>query len=381
MDDDLPPPSGHQLFTRCLKEFCTRTDVAESTGNSVPLSEVLLQNALLVMQSLAGALQNNAQAAPQSARPCVKVDMPTYSGYHDSKSANEYLDRLLYYQQATGLTDAELLTRSKWLGGSDWLDITPARECNFADPEELAAATKRIQGDILAAQAYRLPPSAAMSLEPRCAWNGGAVAAQSHRANVSTTFADEQVDPCANALTTAPDSPVRDAPRQEHEANMRPGVWHATEQQSYSQLSQMAAMPRGHLQNPSLGDAYFQSALLCAVWETSVHENSRDEVTEHRREAEAAEALTLLGTHPMEFADMGSALIIFVSDCFGGRASDKACVDGSDIISKLEPFKDDVMVDKDFNIDSACASFGIDVVQPHFCGSRQSFHLKMLPKP
>ncbi|KAH6945116.1 hypothetical protein HPB50_007289 [Hyalomma asiaticum] len=86
-------------------------DVAESTGNSVPSNEVLLQNTFLVMQSLAGALQNSVQAAPQSARPRVKLDMPSYSGYHDSKSANEYLDRLLHYQQATGLTDAELLTR------------------------------------------------------------------------------------------------------------------------------------------------------------------------------------------------------------------------------------------------------------------------------
>ncbi|KAH6944123.1 hypothetical protein HPB50_001939 [Hyalomma asiaticum] len=140
-------------------------DVAESTGNSVPLNEVLLQNALLVMQSL-------------------------------------------------------------------------------ADLEELAAAAKRIQGGILAARAYRPPPSAAMSVEPRCAWNGGATAAQARRANASATFADEQVprgwelsdravDPYAYALRMAHDSPVRDAPRQEREADTRPGVRHATERQSY----------------------------------------------------------------------------------------------------------------------------------------------------
>ncbi|KAH6921289.1 hypothetical protein HPB50_027733 [Hyalomma asiaticum] len=208
-------------------------DVAESTGNSVPSNE-----------SLAGALQNNAQAAPQSARPRVKLDMPSYSGYHDSKSANEYLDRLVHYQQATGLTDAELLARSKRLGGSDWPDIAPARGCNYADLEELAAAAKRIQGDILAARAHRPPPSAATSVEPRCAWNGGAAAAQARRANASATFADEQVprgwelsdralDPYAYALRTAHDSPVRDAPRQEREADTRPGVRHATERRSY----------------------------------------------------------------------------------------------------------------------------------------------------
>ncbi|KAH9378461.1 hypothetical protein HPB48_017012 [Haemaphysalis longicornis] len=46
------------------------------------------------------------------------------------------------------------------------------------------------------------------------------------------------------------------------------------------------------------------------------------------------------------------ALITFVSDCFGSRASDKACVTDSDVLNRLELFKDDVMVDKGFNIDS-----------------------------
>ncbi|KAH8033707.1 hypothetical protein HPB51_015543 [Rhipicephalus microplus] len=90
----------------------TRTaTVGKSVGSSLPSSEVLLQNALSVLQSLASALQSTAQAPVQTVRPCVKVDIPTYSGYHDCKSANEYLDRFLHYQQATGLTDAELLER------------------------------------------------------------------------------------------------------------------------------------------------------------------------------------------------------------------------------------------------------------------------------
>ncbi|XP_077560842.1 uncharacterized protein LOC144175671 [Haemaphysalis longicornis] len=42
----------------------------------------------------------------------------------------------------------------------------------FRDLEELAVEAKRIQGDILAARAYRPPPPASESLEPRCAWNG-----------------------------------------------------------------------------------------------------------------------------------------------------------------------------------------------------------------
>ncbi|KAH8010008.1 hypothetical protein HPB51_024358 [Rhipicephalus microplus] len=44
------------------------------------------------------------------------------------------------------------------------------RSARYRDLNELASDAKRIQGDILAARAYRPPPSA--SLEPRCAWAG-----------------------------------------------------------------------------------------------------------------------------------------------------------------------------------------------------------------
>ncbi|XP_049271918.1 uncharacterized protein LOC125758606 [Rhipicephalus sanguineus] len=46
------------------------------------------------------------------------------------------------------------------------------RGSRFRDLEELAAEAKRIQGDILAARAYRPPPPAGVALEPRCAWGG-----------------------------------------------------------------------------------------------------------------------------------------------------------------------------------------------------------------
>ncbi|KAH8009045.1 hypothetical protein HPB51_009585 [Rhipicephalus microplus] len=85
--------------------------VGESAGNSLRTSELLLQNALSVMQSLASALQNTEQAPVQTVRPRVKVDMATNTGYHDCKSVNEYLDRSLHYRQATGLSDAKLLRR------------------------------------------------------------------------------------------------------------------------------------------------------------------------------------------------------------------------------------------------------------------------------
>lgn len=37
--------------------------------------------------------------------------MPTYGGYYDRKSANEYLNRLMHNQQATRLSNTELLAR------------------------------------------------------------------------------------------------------------------------------------------------------------------------------------------------------------------------------------------------------------------------------
>ncbi|XP_049528712.1 uncharacterized protein LOC125947611 [Dermacentor silvarum] len=42
----------------------------------------------------------------------------------------------------------------------------------FRNLEELAAEAKRIQGDIIAARAYRPPPPASEALEPSCAWRG-----------------------------------------------------------------------------------------------------------------------------------------------------------------------------------------------------------------
>ncbi|KAH6928423.1 hypothetical protein HPB50_015530 [Hyalomma asiaticum] len=89
------------------------------------------------------------------------------------------------------------------------------------DVSALAAEVAESTGNSVPSN-ERPPPSAATSVEPRCTWNGGAVAAQARRANVSATFADEQVprgwelsgralDPYAYALRMAHDSPVRDA--------------------------------------------------------------------------------------------------------------------------------------------------------------------------
>ncbi|KAG0419156.1 hypothetical protein HPB47_004310 [Ixodes persulcatus] len=46
------------------------------------------------------------------------------------------------------------------------------RGSRFRDMNELASEARRIQRDILAAQAYQPPTPASSALQPRCAWNG-----------------------------------------------------------------------------------------------------------------------------------------------------------------------------------------------------------------
>ncbi|KAH8031560.1 hypothetical protein HPB51_019163 [Rhipicephalus microplus] len=100
--------------------------------------------------------------------------MPTYTGYHYCKSTNEYLGQLLRSGAQAHPTFAEHI-----------------KGCKFADLEELTTEAKRIQGDILAARSYRPLPPAVQSIEPRCAWNGSAVASEAFRGNASASFADE----------------------------------------------------------------------------------------------------------------------------------------------------------------------------------------------
>lgn len=68
-----------------------------------------------------------------------------------------------------------------------------------------------------------------------------------------------------------------------------------------------------------------------------------------------------------------AGLITFISDTFGGRASDKACVEKSRVLDKLTGFQDDVMIDKGFNVDDMCAELGLGVIQPPFLRSQQQF--------
>lgn len=68
-----------------------------------------------------------------------------------------------------------------------------------------------------------------------------------------------------------------------------------------------------------------------------------------------------------------AGLITFVSQGFGGRASDKACVERFLVLGRLQPFIDDVMVDKGFHVDAECNKLGLGVVQPPFLRQQQQF--------
>lgn len=65
------------------------------------------------------------------------------------------------------------------------------RGSRFRDLNELASEARRIQGDILAARAYRPPPPAAAALEPRCAYTGDTLPRGTRR-NESANYAEER---------------------------------------------------------------------------------------------------------------------------------------------------------------------------------------------
>ncbi|XP_075553280.1 uncharacterized protein LOC142585991 isoform X1 [Dermacentor variabilis] len=58
--------------------------------------------------------------------------------------------------------------------------------------------------------------------------------------------------------------------------------------------------------------------------------------------------------------------ITFISEAFGGRASDKAITAECAILEKFESFTDDIMVDRGFFIDDLCTARAIGVIRPPF---------------
>jgi hypothetical protein len=68
-----------------------------------------------------------------------------------------------------------------------------------------------------------------------------------------------------------------------------------------------------------------------------------------------------------------SGLITYVSQAYGGRASDKAIFNQSDLLQKLIPYVDAVMVDKGFLIESECDNNGIEIIRPPFMRQKKQF--------
>lgn len=73
-------------------------------------TQLLLQNAAQMVQSLSGAVEALLNARKPS-RPALKLTAPTYRGYGDLISARDFLDSLAHYQQAMGLDEEEILSR------------------------------------------------------------------------------------------------------------------------------------------------------------------------------------------------------------------------------------------------------------------------------
>lgn len=59
-------------------------------------------------------------------------------------------------------------------------------------------------------------------------------------------------------------------------------------------------------------------------------------------------------------------LITFISKPYGGRASDKAIFNESNVISLLDTNRDAIMVDKGFLIDDSCQIYRIKLIRPPF---------------
>lgn len=64
-------------------------------------------------------------------------------------------------------------------------------------------------------------------------------------------------------------------------------------------------------------------------------------------------------------------LITVISRCYGGRASDKLIFEESDLIQKLTPNTDAIMVDKGFLIDNLCAMYKIKLIRPPFLRNKK----------
>jgi len=66
-----------------------------------------------------------------------------------------------------------------------------------------------------------------------------------------------------------------------------------------------------------------------------------------------------------------AGIIVYVSEAFGGRASDKTIFNHSEILKNLESTRDAVMVDRGFLIDDECMQRRIQLIRPSFLKNKQ----------
>lgn len=79
--------------------------------------------------------------------------------------------------------------------------------------------------------------------------------------------------------------------------------------------------------------------------------------------------------HTLKFmtAVSPAGLITYISKAYGGRSSDKEIFKQSNILQRLEIYRDHVMVDKGFLIQDLAAEYGIKVIQPPFLKKKVRF--------
>lgn len=79
------------------------------SGNGQQSShDALLQDASRIIESLSGAMQS-VLSGPRAKRTPFRIPIPKYKGYDDAVSATDFLEDLLHYQQAMGISDQEIL--------------------------------------------------------------------------------------------------------------------------------------------------------------------------------------------------------------------------------------------------------------------------------
>lgn len=81
------------------------------------------------------------------------------------------------------------------------------------------------------------------------------------------------------------------------------------------------------------------------------------------------------GRHTVKFliGVAPSGLITYVSRGFGGRASDKAIFNLSDLMERLDPHIDAIMADKGFLIEKECFEYGVPLIMPPFLRKKKQF--------